>query len=134
MLATAAQLEAQQLAPSALPQLPPPEAADRPRFGAMAFTGDGSFSTTWDMASKAEAEAKVLADCTRFKRGSCEVVSFRDELCAAIASAQIGASRKVTYAGGGLTPALAQRLALERCNGKARTKCQLRTVVCGDGR
>ena len=136
LLVPVAHINAQEhtLAPSALPQLPPREEPDQPRFGAIAFTGDGSFATAWKIASKGEAEAKVLADCNKFKRGACEVVSFREELCAAIASAQIGASRKVTYAGGGLTPALAQQLALARCNGKAHARCQLRTVVCGDGR
>ncbi len=63
-------------------------------------------------------------------------MSVRDGLCAAIATFHVGEKRKVTYAGGGLTPADAQRLALERCNGDERSgrKCQLRTVVCGDGR
>jgi hypothetical protein len=63
-------------------------------------------------------------------------VSFRAELCAAIASIEIGKEHKLTYAGGGLTRADAQRSALERCNGakRARRGCQLRTVVCADGR
>ena len=63
-------------------------------------------------------------------------MSFRGEICAAIASAQIGKQRKITYSGGGLTPGDAERLALSRCNGdrRARGSCQLRTTVCGDGR
>jgi len=107
-----------------------------PQFGAIAFTADGSFASAWKQASKSEAEAKVGADCARFERGKCEVVSFRAELCAAIASFQIDVDRKVTYAGGGLARADAQRSALERCNRdeRAHKSCKLRTVVCADGR
>jgi hypothetical protein len=63
-------------------------------------------------------------------------MSFRGEICAAIASAKIAKQRKITYSGGGLTPGDAERLALGRCNAdrRARGSCQLRTTVCGDGR
>ena len=63
-------------------------------------------------------------------------MSFRGEICAAIASAKIAKERKITYSGGGLTPGDAERLALGRCNAdrRARGSCQLRTTVCGDGR
>jgi hypothetical protein len=63
-------------------------------------------------------------------------VSFRGEVCAAIASGQVTKKRKITYSGGGLTPSDAERLALGRCNAdrRARGTCQLRTTVCGDGR
>ena len=136
ILVPAAGLEAQPGAPPAAPQSPAPWVAPSLEFGAIAFTADGSFASVWKLPSKAEAEAKVAVDCATFKRGQCEIVSFRAELCAAIASFQIGKERKVTYAGGGLTPADAQRSALERCNGdkRARGSCGLRTVVCGDGR
>lgn len=107
-----------------------------PRFGAIAFTADGSYATAWKHATKAEAEAKVLADCVKLRRGACQVVGFRQELCAAIASFRNSKDLKVTYAGGGVTRADAERSALERCNGdsRARRACQIRTVVCGDGR
>lgn len=123
-------------APSAAAQSPAPWADPAPRFGAIAFTADGSFSSAWKVSSKEEAEAKVLADCIKFKRGRCEVVSVREELCAALVSAQIGKAHKITYAGAGLTPTIAQRTALGRCNGDSRTKgrCRLRTTLCGDGR
>lgn len=123
-------------APLQAPQTPAPWAEPAPQFGALAFTADGSFASAWKSSSKADVEAKVLAECAGFRRGHCEVVSFHDDLCAAIASFQLGAGRKVTYAGGGLTRADAKRIALERCNGDARSgrRCQLRTVVCGDGR
>jgi Domain of unknown function (DUF4189) len=123
--------------PSRLPQSPAPWVEPAPElFGAIAFTADGSFASAWKSPSKAKVEAKVLAECSEFKRGRCELVSVRDGLCAAIATFHVGEARKVTYAGGGLTPADAQRLALQRCNGDQRSgrKCQVRTVVCGDGR
>jgi hypothetical protein len=115
--------------------LPVPEAPPA-HFGALAFTADGSFSAVWKRGSKAEAEGQVLADCAKFHRGKCQVVSFREELCAAIASFHTTNDVKVTYAGGGVTRADAQRSALDRCNGdeRARSTCQIRTVVCGDGR
>ncbi len=115
---------------------PQQEGTQPPAFGAIAFTADGSFSAVWKRASKQEAEAKVRTDCERFRRGECQVVGFRQELCAAIASFRTAKDLKVTYAGGGVTKADAKRSALERCNGddRARRTCQIRTVVCGDGR
>ena len=115
--------------PPAVPPVPP-------EFGAIAFTADGSFSSSWKRSSKSEVEARVLANCIKLSRGKCEVVSFREELCAALASGQNAAGRRITLTGGGLTPADAKRSAIERCNKDRRTRgpCELRTVVCGDGR
>jgi len=108
-------------------------------WGAIAFTADGSFSTAWKQPSKAEAEADVAKRCAKFGRGSCEVIGFRGELCAALATyagAHSGRRYKLSYTGGGLTSPEAQKKALQRCNDDRRTRghCQLRTVVCGDGR
>ena len=113
---------------------PPQEPA--PEFGALAFTADGSFTAVWKQESKNGAEAKVLADCEKLKRGACQVVGFRQELCAAIASFRTAKDLTATYAGGGVTRDDAKRSALERCNGDARARrtCQVRTIVCGDGR
>lgn len=110
--------------------------ASPPQFGALAFTADGSFTAVWKQASKDAAEAKVETDCKRLGRGACEVVGFRQELCAAIASYRISKKLAATYAGGGVTRADAKRSALERCNGDARARrtCRVRAVVCGDGR
>jgi len=117
--------------------LTPGASSDKPReFGAIAFTPDGSFNSTWKRASKTEAEEKVRADCTAIGRGKCEVVSFGPQVCAALASGQLGKQRMVTYAGGGLNRTDAGKTALKRCNGdrRARGSCRLRTTVCGDGR
>lgn len=107
-----------------------------PKYGAIAFTADGSYSAVWKRRTKSEAEAQARADCTKLKRGECQVVGFRQELCAAIATFRTSKDLKVTYAGGGVTKADAKRAALERCNAddRARRTCQVRTVVCGDGR
>ncbi len=118
---------------SIAPAAPPNEGAV---YGAIAFTPDGSFFSVWKIGSRIEAEEKVRTECTTLGRGSCEAVSFRGEICTSIATGEIGKKRKITYAGGGLQPSDAERLALGRCNGdrRARGTCQLRTTVCGDGR
>jgi hypothetical protein len=140
-LAAATELNAQLAGPQTpLPQpsvsVPPSIPPDPTQFGAIAFTADGSFSSAWKRASKSDVEARVLANCIKLGRGKCEVVSFREELCAALASGQNGSGRRITLTGGGLTPADAKRSAIERCNKDRRTRgpCELRTVVCGDGR
>jgi hypothetical protein len=118
------------IAPAAQPE------QEDPQFGAIAFTPDGSFFSVWSISSRTEAEEKVRAECATLGRGTCEALSFRGEICAAIASGQLGKQRKITYSGGGLSPGDAERLALARCNAdrRARGTCQLRTTVCGDGR
>ena len=108
-------------------------------WGAIAFTADGSFSTTWKMASQPEAEAKVLRQCARFGRGGCEVVSFSGQECAALATF-IGPYRRrrwsLSYTAGGMTYPAAQSAAMDRCNSDERTQghCQSRTTACADGR
>jgi hypothetical protein len=107
------------------------------RYGAIAFTADGSFWTAWKFRSKAAAQAKVAAGCARLNRGICQVVSFGAQVCAAIASFEFGKDgRKVTYSGGGVTPGAAQQAALLRCkeDGRSGGRCDLRAVVCADGR
>lgn len=116
-------------APSAKPQL----------WGAIGFTADGSFSTAWKYSSKAEAEAYVAVNCAKFGRGKCEIISFGGELCGALATyigSHSGRRYRLSFTSGGYTASDAQRTALERCNDDRRTRgrCQLRTVVCGDGR
>lgn len=108
-------------------------------WGAIAFTADGSYSTTWKMASQPEAEAKVLRQCARFGRGGCEVVSFSGQECAALATF-IGPYRRrrwsLSFTAGGLTYPAAQSAAMDRCNSDERSqgRCQPRTAACADGR
>jgi hypothetical protein len=130
---TQAPAPSQQIAPSGA------GAAKSEYYGAIAFTADGSFSTTWKHPSKAEAEADVAKRCSRFGRGGCEIVSFSGEVCAALATyigSHSGRRFRLSYTGGGMTSPDAQRTALNRCNDdrRSRGRCQLRTVVCGDGR
>ena len=104
-------------------------------WGAIAFTADGSYATAWKQPSKPEAEADVSKRCARMGRGACEVISFPGNLCGALANFRSGRYR-AAYTGGGTTSPEAQKAAIDRCNGDRRAggRCQLRTVVCGDGR
>lgn len=125
-------------APSA-PSTPATPPAKSQLWGAIGFTADGSFSTAWKYPSKAEAEAYVAVNCAKFGRGKCEIISFSGELCGALATYIGSHSRRryrLSFTSGGLTASEAQRSALDRCNDDRRTRgrCQLRTVVCGDGR
>lgn len=115
---------------------PPAAVANASVYGAIAFTPDGSFFSVWKIGSRIEAEEKVRTECLHLGRGSCEAVSFRGEICTSIATGEIAKKRKITYAGGSLTPGDAEKIALQRCNGdrRARGSCRLRTTVCGDGR
>jgi hypothetical protein len=115
-------------------------AAGRPSyFGAIAFTADGSWATSWQKPSRAEAEADVAKRCAAFGRGSCKVIAFTGEECVGLATfiGRSGRTRwKLSFTGGGATGPEAQRSAMDRCNSDDRTRgqCQLRTMVCGDGR
>lgn len=108
-------------------------------WGAIAFTADGSYSSTWKMPSQPEAEAKVLRQCARFGRGGCEVVSFSGQECVSLATF-IGSYRRrrwnLSYTAGGMTYPTAQGAAMDRCNSDERTqgRCQSRTTACADGR
>jgi hypothetical protein len=123
-----------------VPESDPGPAPEKPvYFGAIAFTADGSWATAWKKPNRAEAEADVAKRCAKFGRGSCEVVSFSGEQCVALATfiGRSGRKRwKLSFTAGGLTGPDAQRAALDRCNSDTRTRgqCQLRTMVCGDGR
>jgi hypothetical protein len=108
-------------------------------WGSIAFTADGSYSSTWKMTSQPEAEAKVLRECARFGRGGCEVVSFSGQECVAL-STFIGNYRRrrwnLSFTAGGNTYPDAQNAAMYRCNSDERTQghCQPRTAACADGR
>jgi hypothetical protein len=108
-------------------------------WGAVGFTADGSYSTTWKMPSKAEAEARVAKQCASFGRGGCEVVSFSGQECVALATF-IGNYRRrrwnLSFTAGGMTYPEAQNAAMGRCNSDERSqgRCQPRTTACADGR
>lgn len=136
--------------PSTSPRLDPepnpsPYSQDRPNsssdlsWGALAFTADGSYSSTWKMPSQPDAEAKVLRECARFGRGGCEVVSFSGQECVSLAIF-IGSYRRrrwnLSFTAGGMTYPAAQSAAMDRCNSDERTQghCQPRTTACADGR
>jgi hypothetical protein len=108
-------------------------------FGAIAFTADGSYSSTWKMPSQPEAEARVLKQCAAYGRGSCEVTSFSGQECVGLATF-VGNYRRrrwlLSFTAGGTTYPEAQRAALDRCNSDERSQghCQTRTTACADGR
>lgn len=139
-LSTAATAQGAPSAPSTSAPAAAAAAAAKPQYyGAIGFTADGSYSTAWKQNSKAEAEADVAKRCAKFGRGACEVVGFSGELCAALATyigSHSGRRYKLSFTGGGTTSPEAQKSAMDRCNEDKRTRqrCQLRTVVCGDGR
>ena len=123
--------------------VPPPNGIKAPNagtyFGAIAFTADGSWATTWKAPSKPEAEADVAKRCAKLGRGGCEVVSFTGDKCVGLATfiGRTGRTRwKLSFTAGANTGPEAQQAAMERCNDDKRTRgrCQLRTMVCGDGR
>jgi len=108
-------------------------------WGAIGFTADGSYSSTWKMPSQAEAEAKVAKGCALFGRGGCQVVSFSGQECVALATF-IGSYRRrrwsLSFTAGGTTYPEAQNAAIARCNADERSqgRCQPRTAACADGR
>jgi hypothetical protein len=136
ILAVLSLLNANACAQEIRAQSPAPWAETPIRYGAIAFTADGSYSTAWKYRSKSAAQAKAATTCARLKRGACQVVSFSAKVCAAIASFESGNDRKVTYSGGGLTPEEAQQAAMRRCkeDPRAGARCEPRAVVCADGR
>jgi hypothetical protein len=117
----------------------PPQHAPTSYWGAIGFTADGSWSAAWKMPSKAEAEASAAVGCAKFGHGECKVVSFSGEFCVGLATF-IGTSGRrrwqLSFTEGATTSAEAQKAAVGRCNDDQRTRqrCQLRTVVCADGR
>lgn len=123
----------------AAPPAPSARSTSDASWGAIAFTADGSYSSTWKMNSQPEAEAKVLRECARFGRGGCEVVSFSGPECVAL-STFIGNYRRrrwnLSFTAGGNTYPDAQNAAMYRCNSDERTQghCQPRTAACADGR
>jgi hypothetical protein len=135
--------------PSTSPRFDPepnskPSSGERPDstsdlWGSVAFTADGSYSSTWRMASQPEAEAKVLRQCARFGRGGCEVVSFSGQQCVSLATFAGPYRRRrwnLSFTAGGMTYPEAQSAAMDRCNADERTQghCQPRTTACADGR
>jgi hypothetical protein len=125
--------------PSSTSSPPSPSSPSDAAWGAIAFTADGSYSSTWKMNSQPEAEAKVLRECARFGRGGCEVVSFSGQECVALSTFMGNYKRRrwnLSFTAGGNTYPDAQNAAMYRCNSDERTQghCQPRTAACADGR
>jgi hypothetical protein len=129
--------------PPSLAPTPPAPSQPSPStelpWGAIGFTADGSYSSTWKMASQAEAEARVAKKCAEFGRGGCQTVSFSGQECVALATF-IGSYRRrrwsLSFTAGGGTYPEAQNAAMARCNADERSqgRCQPRAAACADGR
>ncbi len=125
--------------PSYTPPAVQPNAAQVVPWGAIAFTADGSWSTAWKEASRADAEAIVLKRCASFGHGGCEVVTASGQECVGLATF-IGNYRgrrwQLSFTAGGMTYPTAQGAAMGRCNSDERTRgrCEFRVVACADGR
>jgi hypothetical protein len=118
---------------------PLPQPSPSNYWGAIGFTADGSWQAVWRIQSKPEAEAQAAIGCAKFGRGECKVVSFSGDSCVGLATfiGVVGRTRwRLSFTEGAKTSAEAQRAALGTCNEDKRTRgrCQLRTVVCADGR
>jgi TPR repeat protein len=121
------------------PPMSPPDTSTELKWGALAFTADGSFSTAWKVASRADAEADVAKRCAEFGRGGCRVVSFSGQECLSLATFIGSYARRrweLSFTAPGTTYPEAQNAALGRCNSDERTRsrCQSRTTACADGR
>jgi hypothetical protein len=108
-------------------------------WGAIGFTADGSFSSTWKVPSQAEAEAGVAKKCAEFGHGGCQVVSFSGQDCVALATFVGPYKRRrwaLSFTAGGETYPEAQSAAMARCNSDERSqgRCQFRAAACADGR
>jgi hypothetical protein len=127
------------LPPDLQPSTRVPSTSTDFQWGAIGFTADGSYSSTWKMDSQPEAEAKVAKKCAEFGRGGCQVVSFSGQECVALATF-IGSYRRrrwnLSFTAGGNTYPEAQNAAMARCNSDERSggRCQPRTAACADGR
>jgi hypothetical protein len=117
------------------PPLNQPNPSTETTWGAVGFTADGSYSTTWKMPSQPEAEARVAKGCAELGRGPCKVISFSGHRCVSLATF-IRRRWNVSFTAGGESYPEAQNSALVSCNSDQRSqgRCQSRTTVCADGR
>jgi hypothetical protein len=117
------------------PPLNQPNPSTEIAWGAVGFTADGSYSTTWKMPSQPEAEARVAKGCAELGRGPCKVISFSGHRCVSLATF-IRRRWSVSFTAGGESYPEAQNSALVSCNSDQRSqgRCQSRTTVCADGR
>jgi hypothetical protein len=122
-----------------LPSPVQPDSSPDDLWGAIGFTADGSYSTTWKAASKAEAEAEVAKKCSALGHGGCQVASFSGKQCGALATFIGNYKRRrwsLSFTSGGETYPDAVNAALGRCNSDERTQgnCTSRIAACADGR
>jgi hypothetical protein len=125
--------------PNQFPSQPQPETSASLWWGAIGFTADGSYSTTWKSASQPEAEAKVAKKCAEYGRGACKVVSFSGQECVGLATFVGSYKRRrwlLSFTAGGTTYPEATSAAMNSCNSDERSqgRCTYRVAACADGR
>lgn len=104
------------------------EALANDSFGAIAFSDiTRSHGYSYNYATQAAAEARALRECESVSgTGDCRVLVWFRNACAAMARGTNGA----VGTGWGANQALANRYAVQSCNGYGGTSCQIIRQVC----
>lgn len=109
-------------------------------WGAVAYTASGTIGTTWNRASRQEAEEVAIAECRRRggRRASCDTLSAGDSACLALATYRAQTGGTVYYgARVALQPDLARAIsnALQQCQeaDRSRGTCVNKIAFCADG-
>ena len=109
------------------------------QWGALSYTGTGGHVGASRRHSRAAAEADTTAECTSKTRKHCRVLAVSGSQCVIlIHSIYNDGYRPVVqnYIAFGQDPDALRKTALAECKGKAQisTNCDIRRVVCADGR
>ena len=109
------------------------------QWGAIAYTARGGNVGVAGRPSRAKAEEEARSDCAKRAGSACDVLTVSANRCVAFAfNLGIAASVKtyLTAAGYGNDPQAARAAAMGDCldRAKLRENCEVRRVVCADGR
>lgn len=109
-------------------------------WGAIAYTARGAYGSTFNRASREEAEQEALRECQRRagRRADCRLMAGADASCMAMASYRTENRRRVYFGSMvALRPQLSDAIseALRQCNDEpnAERGCSARTTLCADG-
>ena len=107
-------------------------------WGALAYHTKGASATTWNRASRENAENEALAECRKKANTTCSVLTVASNICGALGfyNAVVGGRQHWgVYAS--VRPTLGQATdnALTECRRQAKqpTACGVRITVCADG-
>lgn len=109
-------------------------------WGAIAYTARGAYGSTFNRASREEAEREALRECQRIagRRTECRLMAGADSTCMAMASYRTENRRRIYFGSMvALRPQLSDAIseALRQCNDEpnADRACSARTTLCADG-